>query len=175
MGGIAELLQPAGVGGGDFLHHVQPVQQVRKVVGLEENLPIADGSLFLHGLNPGLAVGVELVEPGLGGIQLLLLVGNQHTVGGNLLIDIDNLRMEQTNLLVNYVLPGHNAGNLVGGGIVLSLELSNLIFDILAVFLQGIDLLTNLAGGGRRRPHGQDTENQRQQQHGSHYARQKRN
>ena len=170
LGGVAQLLQAAGVGGSDLLHHVQPVEQVGKAVGLEEHRPIADGPFLFHGPDAGLAVLVQLVEPGLSGVQLLLLVGDQHAVCADLLVDVDDLGVEQADLLIDHVLPGHNVGDLIGGGLVLHLKLGDLILDILAVVLQGVDLLADLAGGsGGGGTGGQDADQKGQQHDGRHH------
>ena len=170
LGGITQLLQAARVGGGNLLYHVQSVKKVRKVFCLEKNLPIADGSFLLHGLNAGLAVGVQLIVAILCLIQFLLLVGNQDAVGADLLVDIDDFGVQQANLLVDHIFAGNNVGNVIGGLLILRLQIGNLVFDVLAVFLQCVNLLADFAGGGGSCPHGQNAENQGQQHDGSHYS-----
>ena len=62
----------------------------------------------------------------LGVVQLVLLVRNQNTVGGNLLVDVVHLGMQQTNFLVNDVLPGNNVRNIILIRLVLLFQILNL-------------------------------------------------
>ena len=165
---LVQSLQTAVIRGGDLFNHTHSVQQVREAVGLEEDLPIAQGSLFLHGADSGFVFFVQIVVVFLCCVQFVLLVRNQNTVGGDLLVDIVYLGMQQTDLLINQVFSGYDIRNFVFIGLVLILQFFHLALHFRPLLLQAVDLLADLAGGGGIGLCGHQTENQRQYHDRSH-------
>ena len=168
LGGSVQFLQPPLIRGGNLLHHVQPVQQVREIVGLEEHLPVAEAALLLHGADSDFVLLAELVEPALGSVQLILFVRDEDVEGGNLLVDVDDLGAEQADLLVNHILSCHNIGNFILIFLVIVLNLLDLLLNFLLLLLQLVDLLADFAGGSRAGPGREQADDQGQQHHCSH-------
>ena len=170
VGGVAQLLQTALVGGRDLLHHVQPVQKVGEAVGLEENFPVGNFPLLLHGADALLVFLIQGFQTILRRVQLVLLVGNEQIVGGDLFVDIDDLGVQKLNFLIDHVLLGDQIRNFVLVLLVLLLHIRNLILYLLALLLQGNDLLADLTGGCRTGEGGQNAHQKRQQQYRRHDA-----
>ena len=175
LGGLVQGLQAAGIRGGDFFNHAHSVQQIGEAVGLEEDLPIAQGALLLHGADTGFVFFVQRIIVFLGRVQLVLLVRNQNAIGGNLLVDVVHLGMEQGHFLVNQVLLCNDVGNLVLVLLILTFQLLHLGLHFRPLLLQAGNLLADFAGGSGIGPGGQQAENQRQNQHGRHNAGQNGN
>ena len=170
VGSVAQLLQTALVRGRDLLHHVQPVQKVGEAVGLEENFPVGNLPLLLHGADALLVFLIQGFQTILRRVQLVLLVGNEQIVGGDLFVDIDDLGIQKLNFLIDHVLLGDQIRNFVLVLLVLLLHIRNLILYLLALLLQGNDLLADLAGGCRTGEGGQNAHQKRQQQYRRHDA-----
>ena len=152
----AHFLKTALVGLGDLLHHVQPVKQVSKAVRLENDLPVSNAAAFLHRpdtLPVLLAQGAQLL---LGGVQLVLGVRNELAVGGNLGVGGFDLVRQEGNFLVNGFLPVYNVGHVVIVGVVLASHSVDLRLDGFILFLQCVNLLLDLTGGGGIRRNRQD-------------------
>ena len=142
------FLKAALVGLGNLLHHVQPVKQVGKAVGLENDLPVSNAAAFLHRpdtLPVLLAQGAQLL---LGGVQLVLGVRNELAVGGNLGVGGLNLACQKGDFLVDGFLPAHDIGHVAIVGVVLASHSVDLRLDGLVLFLQCVNLLLDFTGGG---------------------------
>ena len=76
--------------------------------------------------------------------------------------------MEQTDLLIDDVLPRHNIRDLVFVFLVLILQVLDLGLDLFLLVLQLIDLFPDLTGGRSRRPGGKQAEDQSQDHQRGH-------
>ena len=117
-----QVSKPLGIGGGNFIHHVHPVQHVCEAAGLEDDLPIGDLAVFLHGADALLVLPVQSCKLKSGGIQLLLGIGDHLAVDTQLLIDVCDLVVEQGNFLVDGVFLVHQCLDLRGIGVILGLN-----------------------------------------------------
>ena len=170
VGGVAQLLQAALVGGGDLLHHVQPVQQVREAVGLEDDFPVGYLALFLHGADAVFVFLIQRFQTVFRRVQLVLLVRNEQVIGGDLFVDVDDLGVQKLNFLIDHILFRDQIRNFVFVLLVLLLHVRDLVLYLLALLLQGNDLLADLAGGCRTGKGGQNAHQKRQQQYRRHDA-----
>ena len=170
VGGVAQLLQTALVGGGDLLHHVQPVQQVREAVGLEDDFPVGYLALFLHGADALFVFLIQRFQTVFRRVQLVLLVRNEQVIGGYLFVDVDDLGVQKLNFLIDHILFRDQIRNFVFVLLVLLLHVRDLVLYLLALLLQGNDLLADLAGGCRTGKGGQNAHQKRQQQYRRHDA-----
>ena len=170
VGGVAQLLQTALVGGGDLLHHVQPVQQVREAVGLEDDFPVGYLALFLHGADAVFVFLIQRFQTVFRRVQLVLLVRNEQVIGGDLFVDVDDLGVQKLNFLIDHILFRDQIRNFVFVLLVLLLHVRDLVLHLLALLLQGNDLLADLAGGCRTGKGGQNAHQKRQQQYRRHDA-----
>ena len=175
LGRLVQCLQAAIVRCCDLLDHAHSVQQVGEAVGFEEDLPIAQGSLFLHSTDSGLIFLVQRIILFLGRIQLILLVRDQYAISSDLLVDIVHLGMEQGHFLIDQVLLCNDVGNLVLVLLILTFQFLHLGLHFRPLLLQAGNLLADFAGGSGIGPGGQQAENQRQNQHGRHNAGQNGN
>ena len=170
VGGVAQLLQAALVGGGDLLHHVQPVQQVREAVGLEDDFPVGYLALFLHGADAVFVFLIQGFQTVFRRVQLVLLVRNEQVIGGDLFVDVDDLGVQKLNFLIDHILFRDQIRNFVLVFLVLLLHVRDLVLHLLALLLQGNNLLADLAGGRRTGKGGQNAHQKRQQQYRRHDA-----
>ena len=69
--------------------------------------------LALKSTDTGLILLVQRIVMLLSVVQFILLIRNQHTVGGDLLIDIDDLRVKIADFLINHIFSGDNILNFV--------------------------------------------------------------
>ena len=73
----------------------------------------------------------------------------QEIVGGNLVVDVDDLGVQKLNFLIDHVFLSDQIRNFVFVLLVLLLHVRDLVLYLLALLLQGNDLLADLAGGRR--------------------------
>ena len=85
-------------------NHPHLVQKLRKGAGVEQDGPVGKAVVLFHGADPVPVLLLQFGELCLGGVQLLLLVGNQQIVGGNLLVDGILFLTQQENLLLQHAL-----------------------------------------------------------------------
>ena len=165
------LCQTALVSGGDLLDHVQPVHQVGKAAGLEEHGPVGNGTVFFHGADALLVLLSQVGHLLAGIVQFILLVCNQQRIGGQLLVDVIDLLMEQENLLIQLSLFVENIGDFILVLIELVLDILHLGLQILLLLFQSVDLLLDLAGRRSADTGGNDAENDTQDHHHSQETR----
>ena len=133
--------------GCDFLHHVHTVQKIRKAIGLEQNRPVGQRALFFHSLD---AIPVLLQKIRVSGFRchkLFLLVGNQHAVGSDLIVDVGDLLIQQEDLLVNNILFRHHPLDLAVGLRKLTSQFIQFIVNDGFLTLQRIQLSFQFTGG----------------------------
>ena len=102
-------------------------------------------------------------------IQLILLVGNEDIVGRNLLVDVQQLRAQQADLLIDDIFLSNHIGNFVFIFLVLFLNGLDFLLNISFLLLQVVDLIADLRRGLGAGSGGNQARNQRQQ----HYRRHK--
>ena len=85
-------------------NHPHLVQKLRKGAGVEQDGPVGKAVVLFHGADPVPVLLLQFGELCLGGVQLLLLVGNQQVIGGNLLVDGILFLPQQENLLLQHAL-----------------------------------------------------------------------
>ena len=146
FGGFAHFLQAALVSCGDFFDHAQPIQKIRKTIGLKQHRPIGDVTVFLHGTDAFFVLFVQFVQLCLSFIQFILLIRNQERICGNLLVDHLNLLMHKSNFLVNHILLIDQIGNLTFVFRHLILNFLHLLLDLFLLGFQFVDLFFDLAG-----------------------------
>ncbi len=112
FGSCAQLVQAALVSSGNFLNNAQPVQQIGKTARLEQHVPIGKGPILLHSADAVLVFFVQLVKQCLRLIQLCLLIGDQDSIGRDLLVDQVDLRIQQGLLLLQRAFLIHKRLNL---------------------------------------------------------------
>ena len=103
-------------------------------------------------------------------VQFILLVGNQDAVGRNLLVDVVNFGMEQTDFLINHIFSGDDILNIVFIFGILSFQILDLLLQLGFLILQSVDLLPDFTGRSGIGSGGNQTENQRNQHNGGHDA-----
>ena len=77
-------------------------------------------------------------------IQLILLVGNEDIVGRNLLVDVQQLRAQQADLLIDDIFLSNHIGNFVFIFLVLFLNGLDFLLNISFLLLQVVDLIADL-------------------------------
>ena len=77
-------------------------------------------------------------------IQLILLVGNEDIVGRNLLVDVQQLCAQQSDLLIDDIFLGNHIGNFVFILLVLFLDGFDFLLNISFLLLQVVDLIADL-------------------------------
>ena len=106
----------------------------------------------------------QVLIPPLGPVQLLLFVGNQNTVGQNLLIQVPDSGGQQVHLLVQHLLSGHQLPDFIPVPLIFRLYLGNLRFNFLLLLLKGLNLFPDFRRGcrpgGNRNPRQQKGGNQ---------------
>ncbi len=82
-------------------------------------------------------------------VQLVLLIRNEAVIGGDLLIDVDDLGIQQLDLLIDDILLCDDVRDLVLVFLILTLNLLDLLADLFLFLFQLVDLIAD-GGGGRR-------------------------
>ena len=103
------------ISAGNLLDHIHPAQEIGKAVGLKENRPVGNLTALLHGPQPR---PVRLLHGRLlflGLLQIALGLGNEQTVGLELLVGILQLGLGLMDGLVNgrFFLDGAGRGVFV--------------------------------------------------------------
>ena len=156
------FLQTALVSLGDLLDHLQTVQQVREAIGLEQNGPVGQLTVFLHRPDTLFVLSIELFVECLCCIQLILLVGDQQTVSDDLLIDVIHLLVQQAHFIFNAVFLGNDLLDLGHIVVDLAFQLVDLFLDLVPIGLQVVEFLLQFSrGSGANR--GNDAGQQAQQ------------
>ena len=169
---LAEFLQAFSVRRIDLLDHIDPVKQIGKIVGFKDDGPVGKLALLLHGPDPFFILVIQLCEPFLRIVQLILLIRNQQRIGCQLLVDIGHLLMEQRNFLVDGIFLPNQVLNLIAVFFILALDLLELSSDFLLLLLQFIELLADLAGRCSMSMNRDQTQQQSQQHDCRHHSRQ---
>ena len=131
----------------DLPDHVQSVDQVRKALGLEQHLPVGQAALLLHGPDTGTVADIQFIQIGLRLIQLSLRLGDEGGIGGDLLVQVVQLTVQQEDLAVHLGLVCHHLLNGFPVGIHLCLQCILLGLNLCLKGFQTVDLLTDLCGG----------------------------
>ena len=173
LGSLLQLLQPPLVGRRDLLHHVDPVQQVGKAVGLKQHRPVREAALFFHGTDTLFVLLIQLRQMISGHIQLVLLVRDQQTESGDLTVDIGDLGSQQRNLLIDQIFLGNDILDLVFILFIFTFQFFDLLFQLFIFFFHLGDLILDLAGRSGFDRHRDHVEYHRQHQQTSQYCRAK--
>ena len=129
LGNLLNFVDPLLIRSRNLIDHFQPVQKIRKAVCLKQDLPIGNGSGFFHGADALFVFFVQVIQPELGIVQIILTVGNQLSVSSDLLVDHLDLLMQQADLLIYCILTVNQILNLVGRSVVLLTDSVNFRFD----------------------------------------------
>ena len=89
---------------------------------------------------------VQSVQGELGDLQFVLGVGNELAVGGDLVVEVFDLGIEQSDLLIHCIFLIDQHLNLAGVGIVVSADGVDLALNGLVIVLQGVQLRLDLGG-----------------------------
>ena len=143
---ITHFLQAAAVSRGDLRHHIQPVQQIGEAVGFKQDRPIRQLTLFFHGTDALFILLVQLCQMGLCFFQLLLLIRDKQIIRSDLGIDDINLRIHQSDLLINHVLLGDDTFHITHVFGLLILQILDFVSDLALLGQQLIELLFQLTG-----------------------------
>ena len=165
---LAQLIQTALVSFRNFVHHGQTVQQVGETVCLENNCPVGNAALFLHGADAFLILAAQLIKALLGVVQFVLLVCNQQIEGCDLVVAVADLGIDDADLLVDQILLVDQLHHFIFICFVLGLQLFQFFLKLFLLSIHLIDLLLDLAGrgcfyiGGHHAEHSRQHQKQRQ-------------
>lgn len=97
----ADLLHHALVALGDLFDHGNAVEHLGKAVGTEDDRPVGNITLLLHGTQALLIVLQQIVLLRLKAVQLRLLFRDQQIVLPELLVEVLHLLIDQRDLMVD--------------------------------------------------------------------------
>ena len=139
-------LKHARVRQGDLVDHIDAVEHVRKTAGLEQDRPIGELSVLLHGADPGTVLLIEPVALGERLVQLVLLFGDQEVVLLDLQVRILNGILRELDFLVDHAFFHHQIVQLCVVAVELAFNAALLGLNALTLLFQLIDPFLDFAG-----------------------------
>ena len=131
---------------GDLVDHIDAVEHIRKTAGLEQDRPIGELSVLLHGADPGAVLLIEPVTLGERLVQLVLLFGDQEVVLLDLQVRILDGVLRELDFLVDHAFLHHQIVQLRVVAVELAFNAALLGLNTLALLFQLIDPLLDFAG-----------------------------